>query len=83
MLNIYAISILLLTVVTAIYLIMRYRADIQMMQQNSYRNDRYLRWWRGNQESYRAGRLTDFAALLITAFWHSYIAALIALAKRH
>ena len=45
MLSIYAISILLLTVVTAIYLVMRYRTDIQMMQQNSYRNDRYLRWY--------------------------------------
>lgn len=80
MLSIYAISILLLTVVTAIYLVMRYRADIQMMQQNSYRNDRYLRWWRSNKDSVRINRMIDFITLLAVAFVHTFIVALIALA---
>lgn len=80
MLSIYAISILLLTVVTAIYLVMRYRTDIQMMQQNSYRNDRYLRWWRSNKDSVRISRMIDFIILLAIAFVHTFIVALIALA---
>ena len=80
MLSIYAISILLLTVVTAIYLVMRYRTDIQMMQQNSYRNDRYLRWWRSNKDSVRISRMIDFIILLAVAFVHTFIVALIALA---
>ena len=78
--SIYAISILLLTVVTAIYLVMRYRTDIQMMQQNSYRNDRYLRWWRSNKDSVRISRMIDFIILLAVAFVHTFIVALIALA---
>ena len=79
MLNITCISIILLTAAAAIYLIMSYKVDIQMIQQNSYRNDRYLRWWRKNKESYRAGRIVYFAALLTLSFWQSPIAMLIAL----
>ena len=75
--DIYYISIILLTVVTAVYIVMRYKVDIQMMQQNSYRNDRYLRWWRSNKDSLRMGRVVDFALLMVMAVWHSYIVALL------
>ena len=35
---------------TAFYLLQVYKFDLQMMQQNSYRNDRYFKWWRMSKD---------------------------------
>lgn len=40
------------------------RRDLMMLQQNSYRNERYTRWFNSSKESSNAGRLGACAALL-------------------
>ena len=35
---------------TAFYLLQVYKFDLQMMQQNSYRNERYFKWWRMSKD---------------------------------
>lgn len=42
------------------------RRDMMMLQQNSNRNDRYLRWMRQSGESTRVSRLVAMAAALIS-----------------
>lgn len=57
--------------------------DLQMMQQNSYRNDRYVRWLKGN--FFSANRLFALAMLVIVAcfpknlFWTVFAGVLLAL----
>ena len=55
----------ILTAVAAVYLCLNYKVDLQMMQQNSYRNDRYFRWWKKNSDYCSISRLTDLAVLLL------------------
>lgn len=57
----------LLAVVTAFYLYQVYRVDLQMMQQNSYRNDRYFKWWRMSKDYSSMARIVDLLMLLLLA----------------
>ncbi len=50
---------------TAFYLWHVYKVDLQMMQQNSYRNDRYFKWWKMSKDYGSMSRLTDLAVLLL------------------
>lgn len=62
-----AITILAaLTVATAaFYLWQVFKFDLQMMQQNSYRNDRYFKWWKMSKDYGSMSRLTDLAVFLL------------------
>lgn len=55
----------LLAVATAFYLYQVYRVDLQMMQQNSYRNDRYFKWWRMSRNYCSMSRIVDLLMLLL------------------
>lgn len=50
-------------VVCGAYMLLNFKSDIQMLQQNSYRIDRYWRWLRGKKAT--AWRLIDVALLLL------------------
>ncbi len=50
-------------VVCGVYMLLNFKYDIQMLQQNSYRPERYLRWMRGNTAS--GWRLTDVACIFL------------------
>ena len=70
-------SILILAV-CGIYLILNFKHDIHMLQQNSYRVRRYFRWLRSDMSS--AWRLIDVALLLLlfaTNFLDTRLAALL------
>lgn len=49
--------------ICAIYMVLNFKYDIQMFQQNSYRADRYWRWLRPNIGS--SWRLVDLACLFL------------------
>lgn len=49
--------------ICAIYMVLNFKYDLQMFQQNSYRLDRYWRWLRPNTGS--AWRLVDVACLFL------------------
>lgn len=72
-------------VVCAAYLVSNLRFDIQMLQQSSYRIERYWRWLQGNYSS--AWRLIDLALLfllfstLLTPMFNMLIVGLAALTK--
>lgn len=55
----------LLIASAAFNLAMRYKVDLQMMQQNSYRNNRYLLWWKTNSDYASISRITDVGVLLL------------------
>lgn len=77
--------IILIYVICGIYMILNFKYDIQMFQQNSYRIDRYWRWLSSNMGS--SWRLVDVACILLmltTLFPASFSAlavALVCLAK--
>ena len=50
---------------TAFYLLQVYKFDLQMMQQNSYRNDRYFKWWRMSKDYASMSRISDLAVFLL------------------
>lgn len=50
-------------VVCGVYMLLNFKHDIQMLQQNSYRTDRFWRWLKGNKMT--AWRLVDVALLLL------------------
>ena len=50
---------------TAFYLLQAYKFDLQMMQQNSYRNDRYFKWWRMSKDYASMSRISDLAVFLL------------------
>lgn len=54
---------ILIFIVCGIYMILNFKFDIQMLQQNSYRIDRYWRWLKPNLTS--MWRLTDVALLFL------------------
>ena len=76
------ISLILLAVVTAIYMVMVYRRDLMMLQQNSYRNERYTRWFNTSGESTQPARILGCIALfvMLVHIFHPLIKAAIALA---
>ncbi len=50
---------------TAFYLLQAYKFDLQMMQQNSYRNERYFKWWRMSKDYASMSRISDLAVFLL------------------
>ncbi|MBD5303649.1 MAG: UDP-N-acetylmuramoyl-tripeptide--D-alanyl-D-alanine ligase [Bacteroides sp.] len=58
-----SIFFIVIYAILGIYMILNFKYDIQMFQQNSYRISRYWRWLKGNFAS--AWRLTDLAALFL------------------
>ena len=50
---------------TAFYLLQVYKFDMQMMQQNSYRNERYFKWWRMSKDYASMSRISDLAVFLL------------------
>lgn len=65
--NIIAIALGLLT---AIHTIIVLRRDLMMLQQNSYRNDRYTRWFNNNSESTHFVRIMGCIALFMILVHH-------------
>lgn len=55
----------LLGVLSFIYLTMMLRRDLMMLQQNSYRNDRYTRWFNNSGESTSTLRIVGCIALFL------------------
>lgn len=71
--------------ICGVYMLLNFKYDIQMLQQNSYRTDRYWRWLKG--QKFTAWRLTDVALLfllfstLLPPIASALIIAIVALAK--
>ena len=59
-----ALSIVILSV-CGIYMILNFKHDIHMLQQNSYRPERYWRWLRGSGDMSSTWRLIDVAMILL------------------
>ncbi len=72
---------IILTVVSAIMLILVYKRDLLMLQLNSYRNERYTRWFNSSQESTSMQRIISCIALfvLLANSFHFISAAVISL----
>lgn len=53
------------------------KRDLMMLQQNSYRNERYMRWLRGSQDTTSTSRLIAIAILFLslTSFCPNFIGA--------
>ena len=67
------VTVIVLIVMAAAWLAVSLRRDMQMFQQNSYRNDRYLKWLRMSGDSSSIARITTLASLfLILAFPYSW-----------
>ena len=49
----------------AFYLLQVYKLDLQMLQQNSYRNERYFKWWNMSKDYASMSRLVDLAVFLL------------------
>lgn len=77
---------LLASFAAIVYLVMRYKVELQMMQQNTYRNDRYLRWWRSSREFVAVRRVWDLITVVVLLlplpFGIAYILAIIIFAVR-
>ena len=68
------ISILSIT----FYGLAKYRYELQMMQQNSYRNERYIKWFRKNIFNYiRISEIIIFSVVIIIFAFEKNIIALI------
>ncbi len=61
--DIHIITGLTLIAVTLVYMIPVYRRDLMMLQQNSYRNERYTRWFNASGESTTFTRIFGCIAL--------------------
>lgn len=59
------ISAIVLGILTVLYIIQVLRRDLMMLQQNSYRNDRYTRWFNNSGESTRPARIMGCIALFL------------------
>lgn len=59
-----ALSIVTLSL-CGIYMVLNFRHDIHMLQQNSYRPERYWRWLRGGNDWSSAWRLIDLAMIFL------------------
>lgn len=76
------IAAIALAVTAILLMITQIKWDLQMMQQNSYRNERFLRWLRTSGECTGAGRLTLLVMLVLalSTFMRSWIVMLILVA---
>ncbi|MBD5180831.1 MAG: UDP-N-acetylmuramoyl-tripeptide--D-alanyl-D-alanine ligase [Bacteroidales bacterium] len=63
--KLHLIIALILTLITAVYAIIVYRRDLMMLQQNSYRNERYTRWINSSGETTRPARIIGCIALFL------------------
>ena len=63
--KLHLIIALILTLITAVYAIIVYRRDLMMLQQNSYRNERYTRWINSSGETTRPVRIIGCIALFL------------------
>lgn len=52
-------------IVCGVYLLINFKHDIHMLQQNSYRTDRYWRWLRKSDDLMSAWRLVDLAMIFM------------------
>lgn len=66
--NVTSISLL---IISAITLLMVLKRDLMMLQQNSYRNERYVRWFHSSHESTSTLRIASCIALFVM-FVHSF-----------
>ena len=80
------VQYIVVAVVTALYVLLNFKYDIQMLQQNSYRLDRYWRWLKPNLIN--AWRLEDVAMVflllattLLPLVASSFLVGLLALVK--
>ena len=77
---------IILAIVATIYLVLVVKRDLQMLQQNSYRNERYKKWLKMNNEYTTTPRMLCmvFGLLLMTSFaefeWFVFVKILIAVA---
>lgn len=55
----------IVAVVAAFYLYLTFRVDLQMMQQNSYRNNRYFRWWKMDSDYCKVDRIICLCVVLL------------------
>ena len=64
-------------VVAIINLFLELKRDLMMLQQNSYRNERYMRWLRSSGDTTSTSRLIALAILLLslTSFCPNYVGA--------
>ena len=60
------ITQIVLIIALILYVGVALKYELQMMQQNSYRNDRYWRWMKNNGDSSSPRRLTLYFLLLIS-----------------
>ncbi|GAK14269.1 hypothetical protein [Geomicrobium sp. JCM 19039] len=60
-----SLLILLLAIAWALYTIIRVKRNVHMLQLNSYRNERYFRWMKGNtKKAFRLWDLLPFLSLI-------------------
>lgn len=59
-----------LGLLSVLYMIQVLRRDLMMLQQNSYRNDRYTRWFNNSGESTRPARIMGCIALFLILVHH-------------
>lgn len=59
-----ALSIVILSL-CSIYMLLNFKHDIHMLQQNSYRPERYWRWMRGDGDWSSVWRLVDLAMIFL------------------
>ncbi|MDD2962094.1 MAG: UDP-N-acetylmuramoyl-tripeptide--D-alanyl-D-alanine ligase [Muribaculaceae bacterium] len=76
---------ILLSIVSLMCLAISFKQDMQMMQQNSYRNERYIKWLKMSGEASSISRLLIIAILItLLAFpfvWAQMLAVVILLSK--
>lgn len=83
-LQLYNTLSIILIVLSAITLILVYKRDLLMLQLNSYRNERYARWFNSSKESTSMLRIVSCIALfvlLVNSFHFLSATALSALAQ--
>lgn len=70
----FRLTIFILTIILSIAnLLLFYKYDLQMLQQNSYRNQRYIKWIRNSDETSRMQRLIAMAVLaMLCAYWFTW-----------
>lgn len=59
------VFLIILTVAAALCCLVTFSRDLMMLQQNSYRNERYSRWFSQSGESTRTGRIMGCIALML------------------
>ena len=68
-------------IIALVNLLLELKRDLMMLQQNSYRNERYMRWLKSSQDTTSMPRLIAIAVLLfsLTSFCPKYVGAYLVL----